>query len=156
MTASLLNGKRRAGVLLHPTSLPGPCEAGVLGPDAERFIDWLRDGGFRIWQMLPVGPVGESLSPYQMSSAFAGNPRLIDLAAPSVAAWLPAGSMAAGRPWAEREALLQEAWLGFSTGANPEERAKYHAYWEGQRSWLLPYALFRVARRRLGDAGWWT
>ncbi len=156
MKATLLNGQRRAGVLLHPTSLPGNWEAGVLGADAHRFIDWLKDGGFRIWQMLPVGPVGESLSPYQMTSAFAGNPRLIDPEFLPVARWLPASHLPGGGSWAARRALVHEAWLGFSAGAGPGERAEYHAYWQAQRAWLLPFALFRVARRRHGDAGWWT
>ena len=156
MKASLLNGQRRAGVLLHPTALPGPWEAGVLGADAQRFIDWLDDGGFRLWQTLPLGPVGESLSPYQMSSAFAGNPRLIDPASLPVARWLPAGSLADGGSWAERQLLLHEAWLGFSASANQQERAEYREYWQRQRAWLLPFALFRVARDRHGDAGWWT
>ncbi|MBL8202284.1 MAG: 4-alpha-glucanotransferase [Chromatiales bacterium] len=156
MTRSLLQGQRRAGVLLHPTSLPGPWEAGVLGTDAHRFLDWLREGGFRLWQMLPVGPVGESLSPYQMSSAFAGNPRLIDPGSAPVDSWLPAGQGAGGGSWEARRALLHEAWLGFCSGANPRERAAFEEYWRGQRSWLLPFALFREARRRHGEAGWWT
>ncbi len=156
MNASLLNGQRRAGVLLHPTSLPGNWEAGVLGAEAYRFIDWLRDGGFGIWQMLPVGPVGESLSPYQMTSAFAGNPRFIDPGSQPVARWLPASHPFGGGSWESRRALLHEAWLGFSSGASQEDKAEYHAYWQVHRPWLLPFALFRVARRRHGDAGWWT
>jgi len=132
----------------------------VLGQDAERFIRWLAEGGFRIWQMLPLGPVGDSLSPYQVSSAFAGNPRLIDPAAAPVAAWLPgAGTPRAGSPvssWAGRAALLHEAWLGFAATAGPAEKAGYEAFWQAQRSWLLPLALFRVARQRHGTAGWWT
>lgn len=155
MTASLLKGRRRVGVLLHPTSLPGPWEAGVLGADAHGFLDWLQVGGFRIWQMLPVGPVGGSLSPYQTESAFAGNPRLIDPGFPPAAEWLP-GSGAPGGGWRERQALLHQAWAGFGSRATHGERAAYQAYWRDQRPWLLPFALFRVARRRFGDGGWWT
>ena len=119
MTAFLLNGQRRAGVLLHPTSLPGSWEAGVLGADARRFVEWLRDAGFRLWQMLPVGPVGDSLSPYQVSSAFAGNPHLIDPEALRAAGWLQDQD----RPYDEppggetsrsaRTLLLKRAWNGF-------------------------------------------
>lgn len=64
---------RRAGVLLHPTSLP----SATLGDDAMRFLDFLQAGGFSVWQMLPLGPVGMHASPYSPDSAFAGNPRLI-------------------------------------------------------------------------------
>lgn len=156
MTGSLLNGQRRAGVLLHPTSLPGPWEAGVLGADAHRFIDWLGEAGFRIWQMLPLGPVGESLSPYQMSSAFAGNPRLIDPASLPVSRWLPARAPEGHASWASRQGLLLEAWRCFSAQASADDRAGFQAYWQAQRAWLLPFALFRVARSRHGDAGWWT
>ncbi len=70
--------RRRAGVLLHPTSLPGPFEFGVLGSEARRFVDLIAAAGFTIWQTLPLGPVDWTLSPYQLKSAFAGNPALID------------------------------------------------------------------------------
>ena len=65
--------RRRAGVLLHPTSLP----SGTLGADAVRFLDFLQGAGFSAWQMLPLGPAGPKGSPYSPDSAFAGNPRLI-------------------------------------------------------------------------------
>ena len=65
--------RRRAGVLLHPTSLP----SGDLGIDAVRFLDFLQEQGFSAWQMLPLGPAGPNGSPYSPDSAFAGNPRLI-------------------------------------------------------------------------------
>jgi 4-alpha-glucanotransferase len=71
--------QRAAGVLLHPTSLPGPAFAGDLGPAAHRFVAWLRAARQRLWQMLPVGPPGFGASPYQVFSAFAGNPLLVSL-----------------------------------------------------------------------------
>ena len=156
MTNSLLHGQRRAGVLLHPTSLPGRWEAGVIGADANRFLDWLQAGGFGLWQMLPVGPVGNSISPYQMSSAFAGNPRLIDVEGLGAEGWLPAGVPPGGGGWAERQVLLEEAWRRFQAGADLRQRAAVRDYWQSERSWLLPFALFRVARSRYGDGGWWT
>ena len=54
--------RRRAGVLLHPTSLPD-ASFGALGQAARSFIDWLVVGGFSVWQMLPLGPVGAVRSP---------------------------------------------------------------------------------------------
>ena len=68
---------RGAGVLLHPTSLPGPFGIGDLGPAAERFLDFLAAGGQTVWQVLPIGPIGLGNSPYSSVSAFAGNPLLI-------------------------------------------------------------------------------
>ena len=70
---------RSSGILLHPTSLPGPYGIGELGLPAHRFADFLRDAGQRIWQVLPLGPTGYGDSPYQCFSAFAGNPLLISL-----------------------------------------------------------------------------
>jgi 4-alpha-glucanotransferase len=68
---------RASGILLHPTSLPGPHGVGGLGPEAYRFADFLAAAGVKIWQMLPLGPTGYGDSPYQCFSAFAGNPFLI-------------------------------------------------------------------------------
>lgn len=70
--------QRAAGLLLHPTSLPGPYGIGTLGAQARRWIDRLSDAGVRWWQMLPLGPTGFGHSPYQCYSAFAGNGLLID------------------------------------------------------------------------------
>ena len=72
--------KRKGGVLLHITSLPGREGTGTFGKHAYRFIDFLSENGQRLWQILPLGPVGFGNSPYQCYSAFAGNPMLIDLA----------------------------------------------------------------------------
>jgi 4-alpha-glucanotransferase len=70
---------RSSGILLHPTSLPGPYGIGELGPQATRFLDFLESAGQKIWQVLPLGPTGHGDSPYQSFSAFAGNPLLISL-----------------------------------------------------------------------------
>ena len=67
---------RRAGVLLHPTSLPGA--NGAFGAAARNFIDWLEAAGYSLWQVLPLGPVGESASPYWSTSDHAFSPQLID------------------------------------------------------------------------------
>jgi 4-alpha-glucanotransferase len=68
-----LLAERSSGILLHPTSLPG----GGLGPEAERFVDWLEAAGQSWWQILPLGPPDEARSPYRSSSAFAGWPGLL-------------------------------------------------------------------------------
>lgn len=69
--------ERSSGVILHPTSLPGPDGIGDLGPEAYRWINFLSDSGCSHWQILPLGPTGYGDSPYQCFSAFAGNPYLI-------------------------------------------------------------------------------
>jgi 4-alpha-glucanotransferase len=70
---------RAAGILLHPTSLPGSLGIGDLGASAYEFIDFLRETCCSYWQLLPLGPTGFGGSPYQCTSAFAGNPLLISL-----------------------------------------------------------------------------
>ncbi len=80
---------RRAGVILHPTSLPGPGRHGVLGAQAYYFVDWLLSSGLTVWQMLPLGPTHEDGSPYQCLSAHAGNPALICTQKLHERGWLP-------------------------------------------------------------------
>src|SRR5688500_1124957 len=73
---------RRAGVLLHVTSLPATsprATSGQLGDEAYRFVDFLADAGCSVWQVLPLVPTHEeSRSPYDALSAMAGSPALID------------------------------------------------------------------------------
>lgn len=69
--------ERNAGILLHPTSLPGKYGIGDLGQDAFNFINFLEAAGQKLWQVFPLGPTGYGDSPYQCFSAFAGNPNLI-------------------------------------------------------------------------------
>src|ERR1017187_8482599 len=70
---------RSSGILLHPTSLPGPWGIGDLGESARRFADFLAESGQTLWQVLPLGPTCYGDSPYQCFSALAGNPLLIAL-----------------------------------------------------------------------------
>ena len=88
--------RRRAGVLLHVSSL-----AGGLGRGGRAFIDWLASAGFSVWQILPLGPTGADGSPYWVRSDSAGNAALVDPAEPA-----PLGS-------AQFETFLktQSAWL---------------------------------------------
>ncbi|KAK4799016.1 hypothetical protein SAY86_024381 [Trapa natans] len=75
--------KRRAGVLLHPTSLPGPYGIGDLGEETFNFLDWLHESGCSVWQVLPLVPPGrkggEDGSPYAGQDANCGNTLLISL-----------------------------------------------------------------------------
>lgn len=144
---------RTSGVLLHPTSLPGPHGIGDLGPSAYHFVDWLVSTGQGLWQMLPLGPIGPGNSPYASVSAFAGSPLLVALEPLIEAGWLRApdpGELAAfddrkvefGRviPW--RMAKLREAAGAFFSDAGERERAAYATYVEAERAWLDDYALF--------------
>jgi 4-alpha-glucanotransferase len=100
--------RRSAGVLLHPTSLPGA--NGVLGASARLFIDWLASAGCTVWQVLPLGPVGADGSPYWSRADGAINSRLIDRSE-----WVPAESAgdefsefcASNADWLEDYALFE-------------------------------------------------
>src|SRR5215472_3406308 len=122
---------RSSGVLLHPTSLPGPFGIGDLGPEARRFADYLAAAGQTVWQVLPLGPTGYGDSPYQCFSALAGNPLLISLElleetpAPPP---FPESEVDFARviPW--KMAALQCAANKFFERAGPFERQQFESF----------------------------
>ena len=73
------SNRRRAGIILHPASLPSPDGIGDFGRYAFEFVDFLQAAGMSIWQILPLGPTGYGDSPYTSVSSFAGNPLFISL-----------------------------------------------------------------------------
>ena len=83
---------RKSGVLMHITSLPSRGGVGTLGKAAYDFVDFVKDSGMNIWQMLPVGPTGYAESPYQSASTYAGNPLLIDMKSLETEGLLPDGA----------------------------------------------------------------
>ena len=70
---------RTSGILLHPTSLPGPHGIGSLGPGSYRFVDFLVRAQQTVWQILPLSPPGFGNSPYSAFCSVAGNPLLVSL-----------------------------------------------------------------------------
>ena len=138
---------RRAGVLLHPTSLPGPGPRGTLGADARRFVDWLVAGGFSVWQTLPLGVTDAYGSPYCLRSAYAGDPRFIDAEDLADFVVLPRG-LDAG---ADRDAR----YASFTALADAEQRRAFADFVRARRRWLLPYGLFEVLSARFEQAPWW-
>ena len=153
---------RRSGVLLHPTSLPGPHGCGDFGAEAYHFVDWLRTAGQTIWQVLPLHPVGAGNSPYQSVSVFAGNPLLVDLAPLVERGWLGHSAphdfertrVDYARVAPARMALLREAWNGFVETARDEDEEQLADFREQQAHWLDDYALFMALHERHG--GPWT
>src|SRR3990172_6941997 len=156
--------ERASGVLLHPTSLPGPYGIGDIGPSAFRFIDWLADSGCKIWQILPLGPTGYGDSPYQCFSAFAGNPYLIspdfllrdDLLHPDDLVEVPnfeAGSVVFGRiiPW--KLNLLERAYIRFRSAPRFVHQ-EYERLSAENVSWLQDYALFMALKETNGGGAW--
>ncbi len=68
---------RAAGVICPVAALPSKNGAPTL-TDGKAFVDFLVQAGQKLWQVLPVDPVGFGGSPYYSPASFAGDPRFID------------------------------------------------------------------------------
>ncbi|HEY6953313.1 MAG TPA: 4-alpha-glucanotransferase, partial [Bacteroidota bacterium] len=157
--------QRSSGILLHPTSLPGPHGSGDLGPAAYHFVDWLVVAGQRLWQMLPLGPVGYGNSPYMSLSAFAGNPMLIDLAELASHGWLEQGDLMntpecnparinfASIIQYRTEKLLKASEGFFSRGTTSDGKA-FESFCKEHAKWLDDYALFMALNDRYKNKVW--
>jgi 4-alpha-glucanotransferase len=156
--------KRSSGILLHPTSLPGPYGIGDLGPQSFRFIDWLASTGCKLWQVLPLGPTGYGDSPYQCFSAFAGNPYLLspdELLADGLLNQsdldemkdLPASRVDFGLLIPKKLELLQRAFSRFHS--NPGNlREPFDHFCAANASWLDDFALFMSLKEAHGGGAW--
>ncbi|MBX3635445.1 MAG: 4-alpha-glucanotransferase, partial [Rubrivivax sp.] len=159
---------RASGVLLHPTSLPGPFGSGDFGPDARHFVDWLVAAGQRYWQVLPLAGIGAGHSPYMSTSAFAGNVLLVDLAELAQQGWLDAADLAPapGLDLSAAQAAqavdfaamvpfrmerLARAAARFAREGTPPQREAHDAFVQAHASWLDDYALFMA----LSEANDW-
>ncbi len=148
---------RTSGILLHPTSCPGPYGIGDLGEVAYRFVDFLVEAGQSLWQILPLGPTGFGDSPYASSSSFAGNPLLIspdklvewgDLT-PADLADRPDFSIDEveyDRVIAWKFPLLRKAAGNFLAGADSTRRVDFENFCSDQAGWLDDFALFMVVK----------
>ena len=70
---------RKAGILLAVSSLPSKCGIGDFGPSAYEWVDLLAKTGVKIWQILPLNPLGYGNSPYQPYSSYAMDDLYINL-----------------------------------------------------------------------------
>lgn len=156
--------RRAAGVLLHPTSLPGPA-VGDLGEGCLRWIDWLAEAGQSFWQILPLVPVDGGGSPYSSLSALAGNPLLLspdglvraglvseeDAADPG----LPGGAVDFAAALRFKDGLLRRAHATLCEGrASAEIVAAFAEHRKRNAEWVEDYALFRALRGRFGECSW--
>ena len=173
---------RSSGILLHPTSLPGPFGIGDLGPRAYKFADFLVAAGQSFWQVLPLGPTGYGDSPYACYSAFAGNTLLIsperlvsegllDSADLSLRSLRSSASnpdltqrAAENAESAERvdfgevhkfkEALLRKAYERYTKTTETALRSAFETFAQEQAQWLEDYALFRALKDAHGGVAW--
>ncbi len=158
---------RESGILLHLTSLPGRFGIGDLGDEAYRFADFLAAAGQRLWQMLPLGPVGYRSSPYQSLSAFAGNPLLIspsrlfergllsrrDLEAAPI---FPDECVDFEAVSAFKRSLIGHSFDAFEKAADGEVRTSFDSFCAEQASWLDDFGLFMAVKEAHGFMAWNT
>lgn len=157
---------RSSGILLHPTSFPGPDGIGDLGPEAYRWVDFLVSAKCAIWQILPLGPTGFGDSPYQAFSAFAGNPYLVsptilldqeiltdeDLAdRPD----FPADTVDFGPVIEWKLTLLRRAYRNYRKKPSLCKK-EFETFCSENAEWLDDYSLFRAIKDAQGGTLWTT
>lgn len=155
---------RSSGILLHPTSLPGPYGSGDFGAAAYHFLDWLAVAGQKMWQVLPLGDIGPGNSPYMSSSAFAGNQLLIDLNELGELGWLTEDDLiphADFKPHKVNFPLIHEYRMArLRLAANrflsdqQHHRAAFESFCAAEQSWLDNYALFMALTDKFNGQEW--
>ena len=136
---------RKAGILFPISSLPSRFGIGCFSKEAYDFVDFLEKAGQSVWQILPLGPTGFGDSPYQSTSAFAGNPYFIDpvtLIEEGLLTWDETnafsfggdpGKVDYGALYENRMKLLAIAAKRFFAEKNPEEQAPYRDFIRKQK-----------------------
>src|SRR6266478_4209416 len=156
---------RSSGILLHPTSLPGPFGIGDLGPEAYAFADFLKTTSQSHWQVLPLGPTGYGDSPYACYSAFAGNTLIVS---PDrlVAAGLLSRDDLKGIPESidggvefeavhkSKDRILHQAFAALKRESNQNLHDAFREFCGRHASWLEDYALFRALKDTHGGIAW--
>ncbi len=146
--------QRSSGILLHPTSFPSQHGIGDLGKSAYKFIDFLKRSGYKLWQILPLGPTTDEHSPYIMNySTFAGNPLMINLEQLAQEGLLEAQEII---PLEEEDrnqvnfhqviphktVYLQKAYNSFKKQLDHQPHPEFEIFCQKNASWLNDYALF--------------
>lgn len=158
---------RASGLLLHPTSLPGPYGIGEIGQAAYQFVDFLQGSGQQLWQVLPLGPTGFGNSPYMCYSAMAGNPLLISLEdlqgrqllVSEDLASLPdfaADAVDFEQVIATKIPLLRQAWENFQERATPSQRDQFASFCQEKAYWLDDFAFFMALKDAHQGQPWTT
>lgn len=158
--------ERSSGLLLHITSLPSAGGIGDLGPAAYTFANFLAAAGQRMWQVLPLNPVGYGNSPYGAISAFAGNPLMVSLEVLANWGWigherlseLPQheGPVDFNEVTLTKQPLLEEAARNFLAhqSSKDDQWNRFERYCDQQRAWLNEYAAYVVLRRTFNYRLW--
>jgi len=156
--------RRGSGVLLHITSLPSAYGIGDLGPAAQRFLDLLADSGQRYWQILPLNPTFPAFgnSPYQSTSAFAGNTWLISPEQMVADGFLEPADITDPPPFPVdrvdypgvidyKNRLFD---LGFERFRERGSDHRYEDFAAKNASWLDDYAIFVALKEHFAGRAW--
>ena len=160
-----MNFPRASGLLLHPTSLPGPFGIGDLGPEAYAFADFLIAAGQSLWQVLPLGPTGYGNSPYACYSAFAGNTLLVNPDQLRREALIPGEALASLTEFPEekidfeavqqfKDSIQQKAFDSFQKVGESNLREDFADFCASEAQWLEDYALFRALKDQHEGLAW--
>lgn len=158
---------RCSGILLHPTSLPGPYGVGSFNQAAYDWVDLLEETRQTLWQVLPLGPTGYGDSPYQSFSTFAGNPYLISLEdlvkdglledwVLNTAPDFPQDRVDFGWIYNWKPKVLKEAADNFDKRATSAQQADFAGFCQDNAEWLDDYALFMAIKDAHDGAPWNT
>ncbi len=163
-TVPVKKGLRSAGVLLHPTSLPGRYGIGDLGQAAYQWVDALVRAKQTWWQILPLGPTGFGDSPYQSFSAFAGNPYLVSpdlltqdglIEGADLAGFdFPPGPVDYGPVIDFKVRVLRRAWENYQRGGGSALRTAFEEFCARDAAWLDDFALFMALKDAHGGMDW--
>lgn len=157
---------RGAGILLHPSSLPGAEGIGTIGQSARDLVGWLARAGLRYWQVLPLCEGGPGDSPYSSPASLVGSPWLIDLTdlhheglltGEELVAGLDPGDGDVNFPAmrARKEPVLRAAARRLlDTRSHPLFNA--WCTWRDAHPWIHDAALFGELRSSHGGQPWWT
>ena len=148
---SLLN-QRRAGVLLHISSLPSVNYVGDLGVEAYHFVDFLHSIGASVWQTLPINMPHADNSPYQCLSAHAGNPDFISLEALHAQGLLAKDDLTG--LITNKSHLIARAYQAFSQAEDKKQQQSFTKFCKKHAHWLKDFALFLALRNKFNQAGW--
>lgn len=142
------------------SSLPSRVGAGELGESAFEFIGLLKKNHVKIWQILPLNPVGYGNSPYQPYSSCAGDELYISLDTLAEEGLLKekTSEFQAGAKRVDydavrqyREPYLREAYANFLQKKGQQEAA-YQEF--AAQSWVYEYGVFRALKKANGGSCW--
>lgn len=145
---------RAAGVLLHPSSLPGQQCIGDLGPEAHNFLHFIADCSLSVWQMLPLGPTHVDGSPYQCLSAHAGNPLLINLQWLAEQGWLNEAEIPTQPHANQQRDLLNRAAESFFNQNDPEWQHRFTQFCKKHYYWLKDFSLYITLKQLHSNNPW--